>query len=35
MANEMADVVKKVEIDAAAQSQRRFGLIVIGDEILG
>ena len=34
MANEMADVMKKVEIDMPAKPQRRFGLIVIGDEIL-
>jgi len=38
MANEMSDVMKKVEIDvsqtASTAVQRRFGLIVIGDEIL-
>jgi molybdopterin-biosynthesis enzyme MoeA-like protein len=38
MANEMSDVMKKVEIDAPLEAstaaQRRFGLIVIGDEIL-
>jgi len=38
MANEMSDVMKKVEIDvsqtASTAAQRRFGLIVIGDEIL-
>ena len=38
MANEMSDVMKKVEIDvsqtASTTAQRRFGLIVIGDEIL-
>jgi len=38
MANEMSDVMKKVEIDAPQEvstaAQRRFGLIVIGDEIL-
>jgi len=34
MANEMVDAIKKVEIDLPAKSQRRFGLIVIGDEIL-
>ena len=34
MANEMVDAIKKVEIDLPAKSQRHFGLIVIGDEIL-
>ena len=38
MANEMSDVMKKVEIDVPQEvstaAQRRFGLIVIGDEIL-
>ncbi len=38
MANEMVDVIKKVEIDlpvdVSTSAQRRFGLIVIGDEIL-
>jgi molybdopterin-biosynthesis enzyme MoeA-like protein len=38
MANEMVDEMKKVEIDLAKDAptgaQRRFGLIVIGDEIL-
>jgi len=38
MANEMVDVIKKVEIDlpsdVSTAVQRRFGLIVIGDEIL-
>jgi molybdopterin-biosynthesis enzyme MoeA-like protein len=38
MANEMVDAIKKVEIDlpvdVSTSAQRRFGLIVIGDEIL-
>jgi len=38
MANEMVDAIKKVEIDSLQNTpsavQRRFGLIVIGDEIL-
>jgi molybdopterin-biosynthesis enzyme MoeA-like protein len=38
MANEMSDVIKKVEVDETKETlacaQRRFGLIVIGDEIL-
>jgi molybdopterin-biosynthesis enzyme MoeA-like protein len=38
MANEMVDAIKKVEIDVPTDvttaAQRRFGLIVIGDEIL-
>ena len=38
LANKMNDVMKKVEIDAPQEvstaAQRRFGLIVIGDEIL-
>ncbi len=38
MANKMVDAIKKVEIDAAKDvstaMQRRFGLIMIGDEIL-
>ena len=33
MANEMADVMKTLEIDAA-KTQRSFGLFVIGNEIL-
>jgi molybdopterin-biosynthesis enzyme MoeA-like protein len=38
MANEMSDAMKKVEIEEVTntptEAQRRFGLIVIGDEIL-
>lgn len=30
----MVDVMKTVEIDDPTKAQRRFGLIVIGDEIL-
>jgi hypothetical protein len=30
----MADEIKNVEIDMPAKPSRRFGLIVIGDEIL-
>jgi molybdopterin-biosynthesis enzyme MoeA-like protein len=30
----MVDAIKKVEIDLSNKTQRRFGLIVIGDEIL-
>jgi molybdopterin-biosynthesis enzyme MoeA-like protein len=30
----MVDAIKKVEIDLPTKTQRRFGLIVIGDEIL-
>jgi len=34
MANEMVDALKKVAIDEPVKVARRFGLIVIGDEIL-
>jgi len=30
----MVDALKKVLIDESAKTSRRFGLIVIGDEIL-
>jgi molybdopterin-biosynthesis enzyme MoeA-like protein len=34
MANEMVDAIKKVAVDESIKASRRFGLIVIGDEIL-
>jgi len=37
VANQMVNTMKKVEVDELAKApaaQRRFGLIVIGDEIL-